>query len=255
MLAAFAIAGTTAAALSGGAVYASLSDTSQLWGPVLVAPPLPQQLALTFDDGPNPTATPRLLDVLGSRGVRATFFLIGAHALREPALARRILAEGHAIGNHTQSHPWLPRHSAGFIRAEIARCSQTLEDVLGQPVTLFRAPHGARRPAVLRAARAFGMQTVQWNLIVGDWKPVSAAVILHSLERGIHGNRTRGRGTCVVLHDGGQHSTGEPRQPTVDAVAQLLARLPAGTSFVVPPHWTLPPVDTLGPSPLSPEPL
>lgn len=255
MVSALTAAGTAAAAaagLGGAAAYASLSSGSQLWGPVLVRPPLPHQLALTFDDGPNPTATPRLLDILAGHGVRATFFLIGAHARREPALARRILAEGHLVGNHTETHPWLPRHSAEFIRGEIARCSRTLGDLLGAPVTLFRAPHGARRPAVLRAAAGLGMRTVQWNLIVNDWKPVPAEIVLQRLERGVYRNRRRGRGTCVVLHDGGQGSTGEPRQPTVDAVEQLLGRMPAATSFVLPPLWedAAQPgrVGTLGPS-------
>ena len=232
-----ALAAGALAAAAGVTTYATVSDQSQLFGRVLVAPPRPQQLALTFDDGPNPAATPALLEVLARHGVRATFFLIGERVRKEPVLTREIAAAGHVVGNHTMTHPWLPRHSAAFIRREIADCSHALEDTLGTPVTLFRAPHGARRPVVMRAARELGLATVQWNLILGDWEPVPAATILERLERGIATNTRRGFGTNVVLHDGSQHLVAAPRLPTVDAVDLLLARLPEGTEFVVPPGW------------------
>ncbi len=234
------IAGVSAVAVAAGAgatAYGLLNSRSQWFGPVLVAPPGANQLALTFDDGPNPVATPRLLEVLARHGARATFFLIGEHVRREPALARKILAAGHLIGNHTQTHPWLPRHSNAFIRNEISTCQKTLEDTLGQAVTLFRPPHGARRPAVLRAARELGMETVLWNLILGDWHPVPAETIHERLLRGIARNRRRGVGTNFVLHDGGQHSSGAPRLPTVGAVEMLLDGLGGRMEFVVPPAW------------------
>ena len=226
-----------AAALAGATAYGLLNSQSQWFGPVLVAPPRPDQLALTFDDGPNPVATPKLLEVLARHGARATFFLIGEHVRREPALAREIAAAGHVIGNHTQTHPWLPRHGNAFIRQEIAACQATLEDTLGQAVTLFRPPHGARRPAVLRAARGLGMETVLWNLILGDWHPVPARTIHERLTAGIARNRRRGVGTNFVLHDGGQHSSGAPRLPTVAAVQMLLERLGGKMEFVLPPGW------------------
>lgn len=202
-----------------------------------MAPPRANQLALTFDDGPNPVATPRLLDVLAKHNARATFFLIGEHVRREPALTRRILAAGHIVGSHTQTHPWLPRHGNSFIRREIAEGQKTIEDLLGTVVTLFRPPHGARRPAVLQAARELGMETVMWNLIVGDWNSFPAEVILDRLKKGIARNQRRGIGTNIVLHDGGQHSCGAPRLPTVRAVERLLDRLEGEMQFVVPPLW------------------
>lgn len=237
---AFGIAGLSvagAAALAGATAYGLLNSQSQWFGPVLVAPPGSHQLALTFDDGPNPVATPRLLEVLARHGARATFFLIGEHVRREPALTREIAAAGHRIGNHTETHPWLPRHGNSFIRQEIGTCQKTLEDTLGAPVTLFRPPHGARRPAVLAAARALGMETVLWNLILGDWHPVPAETIHARLEKGIARNRRRGVGTNLVLHDGGQHSSGAPRLPTVRAVEMLLDGLGGQMEFVLPPDW------------------
>jgi peptidoglycan/xylan/chitin deacetylase (PgdA/CDA1 family) len=198
---------------------------------------LPNQLALTFDDGPNPAATPKLLEVLARHNARAAFFVIGDFVRREPALTREIAAAGHVLGNHTMSHPWLPFAADARIRAELAGCNAALEDTLGRKVELFRPPHGAVRPLVLRAARELGLKTVQWNLIVADWKPVGAETLLARLTAGIARNRRRGRGTNVVLHDGGQGGLGQPRLPTVEAVRRLLEDLPANTSLVTPPDW------------------
>ncbi len=226
-----------AGALCGLGYYSISYPQSQVFGRTLVAPPRRNQIALTFDDGPNPVATPRLLDVLAHHGVRATFFLIGNFARREPGLTRRIVAEGHLVGNHTLSHPWLPRLSAARIRREIAGCNHVLEDILGQPVRSFRPPHGARRPAVLEIAADLGLQTTMWNLIVDDWKPQTPEALLGRLERGILGNQRRERGTNVVLHDGGQSALGEPRLPTVHAVELLLERRLETTAFVTLDAW------------------
>ncbi len=225
------------AAACGVAAYAVQAPGSQIFGPTLVAPPRPQQFALTFDDGPNPAVTPHLLDVLARRGVRATFFLIGKWVRSEPGLTRAIAAAGHAIGNHTEHHPWLPRLNAAEIHAELSACNDALEQTLSQPVTLFRPPHGARSPAVLRSARALGLSTVQWNIIAGDWNPHPPDELLRRIERGYTRNQRRGRGSMLVLHDGGQSALGEPRMPTVEAVNRLLDRLPAHTEYVVPGEW------------------
>jgi peptidoglycan/xylan/chitin deacetylase (PgdA/CDA1 family) len=230
-------AATVLAGAAGLATYGVVADQSQLFGRSLVAPPQPGQLALTFDDGPNPAATPKLLEALAMRGAKATFFVIGDYVLRQPALAREVLAAGHTIGNHTMHHLWLPRHSAATIRAEMLACNTAIEQTLGVPVTLFRAPHGARRPAVMRIARELGMQTVQWNLMVGDWKKRSPEDLVRRIQQGIAANKQRGRGTCVVLHDGGQFDPSANRMATVNAVARLLDTLPAATRFVTPPQW------------------
>jgi len=229
-----AASGLTFTGLAAAAVYGALSPESQLFGPTLVAPPLPNQLALTFDDGPNPAATPQLLEVLTRHNIRATFFLIGDFVRLQPALTREIAAAGHIIGNHTMSHPFLPRYSSTRIHSELAGCNAVLEDTLGRRITLFRPPHGGRSPAVFRAARSLGLHTVQWNLIVGDWSAASAEIILARLERGIARHTRAGRGTNIVLHDGGQGGLGQPRLRTVEAVARLLDRIASGTQFVVP---------------------
>ncbi len=221
----------------GGAAYATLYPSSQLLGPVLVAPRHPDQIALTFDDGPNPAATPRLLEVLARHGVRATFFLIGSSVRQEPALAREIAKAGHAVGNHTMTHPWLNLQSEARIRSEILDCNRALEDTLGRPVNLFRPPHGARRAVVIQTARSAGLRTVNWNVIVNDWEPVSAVILRSRLAQGFRRNRLRGYASNIVLHDGGLD---QPRLATVSATDSFLSRLretDAGISFVTLEAW------------------
>src|SRR5579863_8843095 len=91
----------------GGCAYAALAPGSRIFGEALTAPARPGELALTFDDGPNPAWTPKLLDILALHDVRATFFQLGGFAQAEPDLVRRIAAAGHLIANHTWSHPYL----------------------------------------------------------------------------------------------------------------------------------------------------
>lgn len=227
---------TAAVAAAAVAMYGTQSPRSQLFGRVVVAGGDVDEVALTFDDGPNPAVTPRLLEVLAKYEVRATFFLIGRFVREVPELAREIAAAGHLIGNHTYTHPWLPRHSHARIREEIAGCNAVLEDTLGAPVRLFRPPHGARTPYVLRVARELGLTTVEWNLITGDWRPVGAEAIYAKLESGMARNRRRGVGTNIVLHDGGQAGLGQPRMATVEAVAKLLADVRV-VRFVTPEMW------------------
>ena len=228
------VAALSLVTLAAVGAYGAMYPESQLFGRTIVAPPLPNQVALTFDDGPNPTATPRLLEILARRNVKATFFLIGDFVRLEPGLAREIAAAGHTIGNHTMTHPFLPKYSAARIQAELAGCNAVLEDTLGQRVELFRPPHGGRSPAVFHAARGLGLKVVQWNLIVGDWMDVSSATILERVERGVARHRRSGCGTNVVLHDGGQDGLGQPRLRSVEAVEKLLERVATDTQFVVP---------------------
>lgn len=232
------VAAAVSVATAAGLVYAALSATSQIFGPVVVAGDDPAEIALTFDDGPNPAATPYLLDVLAQHNVRATFFLIGRFVREAPRLAREIAAAGHLIGNHTMTHPWLPLISAARVRQELAGCNAAIEDTLGMPVWLFRPPHGARTPNVLLAACELGLTSVNWNIITGDWNPIEADVIQGRVVRGMERNRRRRRGSNVVMHDGGQAGLGQPRMATVRAVEKLLTE--SGDSprrFVTPEVW------------------
>lgn len=223
--------------LAGGWAYASRWPGSRLFGHALTAPPRPGELALTFDDGPNPAWTPRLLDILAGQNVRATFFLLGGFAQAEPGLVRRIQAAGHLIGNHTWSHPHLSSTPAGKIREELLRTSQTLAQITGSPVRYFRPPFGARRPAVLRIARELGLAPVLWNAMTSDWSEPSADRIAGKLSKKIDRHTRHGFATNIVLHDGSHRQLGANREPSVKAAAQLIARHNRSHAFVTLREW------------------
>ena len=228
--------------LAGGLAYASAWPTSQLFGRTLVAGADPSEVALTYDDGPNPAVTPQLLELLVRHNVRATFFAIGSFARREPALIRRIVAEGHLLANHTMTHPNLSLQSAARIRQELADCTSILEDIAGQPIRYFRPPFGARRPAVLRIARELGLTPILWNVTGHDWNPRGpdsiTARILANLTKGIARNRRRNRSSNLLLHDGGHLNLGAPRLDTVAATQCLLSdHAGTPTRFVTVDAW------------------
>ncbi|MCU1247186.1 MAG: polysaccharide deacetylase family protein [Edaphobacter sp.] len=230
---------TAAGLLASGCTYAALSAESQLFGKTLLAGRNPKEIALTFDDGPNDIVTERLLDVLAHDHIRATFFLIGRYVRQRPQIARAIASAGHLIGNHTMTHPWLAWQSSARIREELTGCNALLEDTLGFPIRYFRAPHGARRPAVLGIARSLGLTPVQWNIIPKDWQPIGAEEIAARTVRGITRNQQHNRASNVVLHDGGQNGLGQPRLPTVEATRLLLQKYSTqtGTKFVTVDAW------------------
>jgi len=226
--------------LAGGLLYAANWPTSQIFGRTLIAGPDPNEIALTFDDGPNDAATPQLLEVLARHEVRATFFAIGSFVRRQPALVREIVAGGHLLGNHTMSHPKLSVERAARIRQELADCNAALEDTTGAKVRYFRPPFGARRPYVLRAASELGLTPVMWNVTGFDWDPHGAAAILANLESGIARQQGRGNGSNLLLHDGGHRAMGSPRMDTVGAVQQLLAkRRDPAIRYVTVDAWSL----------------
>jgi len=194
-------------------------------------------LALTFDDGPNPKWTPRLLDVLGEHGVKATFFILGGRVETEPELVRRIAVEGHLIGNHSWSHKNLARTAATKVREELTRTSKALEQITGERVKYFRPPFGARRPAVFRIARELGLRVVTWNAMTSDWSEPSADRIARELTAKIDRLGKRGRAANIVLHDGGHLEQGIDRGPSVAAAGMLVARYGATHRFVRVDAW------------------
>jgi peptidoglycan/xylan/chitin deacetylase (PgdA/CDA1 family) len=235
-----AIAGSAAAVVglaAAGWAYASRYPGSRLFGDALTAPRRPGEIALTFDDGPNPAWTPRLLDTLAAHNVHATFFLLGGFAQAEPDLVRRVAVAGHLIGNHTWSHPDLSRTSAGKVREELQRTTAILEQITGAPVRLFRPPFGARRPAVFRIARELGLLPVLWNAMTSDWSNPSAERITARLARKADRLTQRGCAVNIVLHDGGHRALNTNREPSVTAAGALLARYATTHRFVTLDTW------------------
>jgi len=217
MLAPLIAATATAAAVAAG--YQSMAPTGQWYGRTFIGLARgTKQLALTYDDGPNDAHTLRLLETLASHNVHATFFLIGRFIRQRPDLVREIVRAGHAIGNHTFTHPLLIFKSEKETRKELAACRAALEDAVGQPSNLFRPPFGGRRPATLRIARELGLEPVMWNVTGYDWNAPPAAVIEKKVTSQIRG------GDVILLHDGGHKQMGTDRSQTVLATDHLITR-------------------------------
>jgi peptidoglycan-N-acetylglucosamine deacetylase len=233
-----AIGLTGAAGLSiGGYAYASRWPGSQLFGRTLVAPRRPRELALTYDDGPNPNWTPRLLDVLAEHKVHATFFMVGRFVKAERDLARRVFEAGHLIGNHSWSHPKLSAASDAQVLEELTRTNDILAQIIGAPIRFFRPPFGARRPYVLKLARQLGLVPVTWNAMTSDWSEPSADKIATNLMNKIDRNQRRGYASNIVLHDGNHRSQGADRGPSIAATDQLLERYDRTHKFVTLDAW------------------
>ena len=213
-----------AAAAACTLTYAALSPGSQIFGHTIIAGSDPNEVALTYDDGPNNVATDQLLDILARHNTSATFFMIGRFVRQQPEIARRVHAAGHLVGNHTETHPWLSFQSARVIREELRACNEALEDALGAAVQYVRPPHGARRPVVFHSANELGLKLVQWNAMGWDWKPIGPERVLANVEKGIQRAQRRGVGTNILLHDGHQKGMGTKRDDTLKATEQLLER-------------------------------
>jgi peptidoglycan/xylan/chitin deacetylase (PgdA/CDA1 family) len=215
LMLALALTGAVTAAAAG---YQSMAPSGQWYGKTFTG--LPQgsrQLALTYDDGPNDPHTLRLLDVLARHNVHATFFLIGRYVHQRPEIARAIVQAGHAVGNHTFTHPLLTLKSEAEIRQELSTCRAALEDATGQSFNLFRPPFGGRRPAVLRVARELSLEPIMWNITGYDWSAPPAATIERTVAKHIRG------GDVILLHDGGHKQMGADRSQTIVATDRLLS--------------------------------
>lgn len=218
--------------------YAALSPGSQLFGPTIIAGNNPNEVALTYDDGPNDAATDELLDILALYNTRATFFMIGRFVRQKPEIARRVQAAGHLIGNHTETHPWLSFQSARVIREELRACNEALEDALGAPIHYLRPPHGARRPELFRAAAEQELKLVQWNAMGWDWEPITSERIRINVEKGWRRAQRRRVGTNILLHDGHDRGMSANRVGTLQATVQLLQRFAReGVSTVTVDAW------------------
>jgi peptidoglycan/xylan/chitin deacetylase (PgdA/CDA1 family) len=183
-------------------------------------PTFPRNVALTFDDGPSPRWTPQVLDILRRHGVRATFFVVGTHVEAYPWLVRQIVAEGHAIGNHTYSHANLDRLSRAAQAAEMDRATQAILAATGVRPCFFRGPYGTHRSrSVQELAWERGMSVAGWSHDSRDYMTPLAyspsfqqTVVTRSTDPLV-------AHPTVLLHDG---SPGNYRQNTVDAVERIV---------------------------------
>ena len=211
------IIATTGLALTATGTYAALHRNSNLFGRVLSRLPGDANcVSLTFDDGPNPEATPRILDVLAEHQVHATFFLLGRHVARWPSLVRRIAEEGHQVANHGFVHRKLHFAGPGRATADLTAGTQAIVDACGVTPRHFRAPHGFRSPFVAPAARRLQQRCVGWTLGVWDSDRPGAEEIAR---RTLGGAR---RGSIILLHDGDGYDAEGDRTQTAAAVARIV---------------------------------
>lgn len=174
-------------------------------------------IALTFDDGPS-EGTPQILDVLAWRRTPATFFQCGANVDRLPAIAARVAAEGHEIGNHSYSHPLLCFRSPGFVRNELARAQDAIGRHTGAVPAWFRAPFGVRWFGLGAAQRRIGVRGLMWTVIGYDWNRTADAIVERVANR-------VSNGAIICLHDGRELHARPDIGATVEAVRRLVPLL------------------------------
>ena len=179
-----------------------------------------QYLAMTFDDGPHPQHTPRLLDVLKQRGIKATFFLVGQNAAQYPEILKRMAAEGHELANHSYTHPILNPLGEGGIREQLDKTHQAVLSATGITMKLLRPPYGALTETMRRwTYQSFGYRTILWDVDPLDWKVRDAGRV----QSEILGHARSG--SIVLAHD--------IHKSTVDAMPDTLDALAAkGFKFV-----------------------
>ena len=224
MIVAPALGAVAVGALVHGAYY----PNSPIFGRVIARLPGDKpQVALTFDDGPNPNATPAILDALGERGLKASFFILGRHAERWPQLVGRIADEGHCVCNHGYYHRKLHLKSPSYVRTDLELGTRSILDASGARPRFFRAPHGFRSPWVTWIARSLGQRTVGWSRGVWDSARPGVDVIAARTVRAAK------PGAILLLHDGDGYDPSGDRTQTARAVPLIADRIrEAGLTFV-----------------------
>jgi peptidoglycan/xylan/chitin deacetylase (PgdA/CDA1 family) len=206
-------------ALLGAWAYGTYEPNSPLFGRVVGRGPTDARTTyLTFDDGPNAGATEAILDTLAGERVPAAFFMVGEHVRRFPAIARRVAAAGHEVGNHTLSHRKLHFQAPRQIRQELERTHEIVAEVTGRAPRTFRAPHGYRNPFVTVATRHLGYTVFGWTFGVWD---SDARVSADEIRRRVR--RKLGPGAIILLHDGDGYDPDGDRRRTAAALPGIIA--------------------------------
>jgi len=153
-------------------------------------------IAMTFDDGPSALLTPKLLDLLKQRGIKATFFLVGQCAAEYPDIVKRMADEGHEIANHSWSHPALNKLGAGSLRQQLDTTNAAIEQATGKRPTLMRPPYGATSPRLNQVFdEQYGMKVILWSVDPLDWKNRNAATVYNRIVQNVH------PGAIILAHD------------------------------------------------------
>jgi peptidoglycan/xylan/chitin deacetylase (PgdA/CDA1 family) len=210
------IAAAGAGLLLGTGIWGAYAPNSPVFGSVIGRGPRERVAFLTFDDGPNPGVTERILEVLQRESVPATFFMVGHHVERHPATAAVVALARQEIGNHTYSHIKLHLASPGRVRDEIGRAHQVITGVTGHIPRSFRAPHGYRGPFVARAIAPYRYRSFGWTLGVWDSARPGVELIRARVRRGLR------PGAIVLLHDGDGYDPAGDRWQTAAALSGII---------------------------------
>jgi len=170
-----------------------------------------KEVALTFDDGPNPPYTEQLLDVLATNGVEATFFLIGDQINAHPETARKIIAAGHGVGGHSSDWDSLAFKRRKTVEGKLDRMDAAFAGIGVTNLTLFRPPGGVWMPWQKKILKERGLEHISADVVVGDWKDVDAETIRDRVLKKVR------PGSIIVLHDGGGDRT-----ETIEAVPMII---------------------------------
>ncbi|MFI8961781.1 polysaccharide deacetylase family protein [Streptomyces sp. NPDC053493] len=183
-----------------------------------------RSMVLTFDDGPDPRYTPEILDTLRHYDCRAMFFVCGEMAVDNQDLLKRMAEDGHVVGNHSWSHPLVPKLRPSRIRQELGSTSEVIEEALGAPPLWYRAPYGAWNRLSFEIAAELGMEPLAWTVDTLDWQEPPTGTIVRRVLDGA------GPGVVVLNHDAGGN-----RSHSVAALRRYLPRLlDDGYSITVP---------------------
>ena len=206
--------------LGTGLLLLAVLPGDNFYGPVLASGNTTKKVvALTFDDGPYQTYTEQVLSVLKEKDVRATFFVVGENAVAQPDVVKRMQAEGHVIGTHTQHHKDLLRLDAKEIYGEMAMGAESIRKITGQKPKFVRPPHGFKDFVVMEQAGRLGLTVVNWNVIPRDWTNPGVSRIVENVMTNIR------PGAVILLHDGDSPGGTGSREQTVRALPLIIDRL------------------------------
>lgn len=184
-----------------------------------------KQIALTFDDVPDPRFTPQVLDILNKNRVKATFFIVGNRAEKHPDLVRRIHREGHLIGNHSYNHPLFKNRDLSYFKDQILRTESIIFRLTGIKPKLIRPPYGEINEEQLKWAKRSGYKVVNWNVDSKDWKGLNKTEVKSNILS------TVSPGSIVLQHAGG--GVGADLSGTIQALPDIIHELRSrGYTFV-----------------------
>ena len=183
-------------------------------------------IALTFDDGPHPRYTPAILDVLDKYGIRATFFMVGENISLYSEVAKEVVARGHEIGNHTESHPPVRKRSDMELKEEILTAEKKIETLTGKKPTVFRPPEGLCPERIGRIAGGLGYTVILWTVDTRDWAATPSKQIVQNVTAKVK------NGDILLFHDYVSYEN-----TTIRAIEEIIPRLlKEGYTFVTVPE-------------------